>query len=41
MKFTNGFWLVKEEYAPEYVQDIYEVEEDSESVRMYAPYKKI
>ena len=41
MKFTNGFWLVKEEYAPEYVQDIYEVEEDSEGVRMYAPYKKI
>lgn len=41
MKFTNGFWLVKEEYTPRYVRDIYEVEEESREVKMYAPYKKI
>ena len=41
MKFTNGFWLVREEFDPEYVQDIYEVEETGEGVKMYAPYKKI
>ena len=41
MKFTNGFWLVKEEYTPRYVRDIYEVEEGSREVKMYAPYKKI
>ena len=41
MKFTNGFWLVRDEYAPDYVRDFYTVEEDEDSVRAYAPYKKI
>ena len=41
MKFTNGFWLVRDEYTPDYVRDFYTVEEDEDSVRAYAPYKKI
>ena len=32
MKFTNGFWLVRDEYAPDYVRDFYTVEEDEDSV---------
>ena len=41
MKFTRGFWLVRDEYIPDYVQDIYEVEEGEREIKMYAPYKKI
>ena len=41
MKFTKGFWLVRDEYTPEYVRDFYAVEECEDSVKAYGPYKKI
>ncbi len=41
MKFTKGFWLVRDEYTPDYVRDIYCVEEDEKRLRAFAPYKKI
>ncbi len=41
MKFTKGFWLVRDEYRPDYVRDFYAVEESKDAVRAYAPYKKI
>ena len=41
MKFTRGFWLVREEYTPEYVRDFYVVEDGADTVRAYGPYKKI
>ncbi len=41
MKFTNGFWLTKEEFTPEYVRGFYCVEESDEAVRAYGPYREI
>ncbi len=41
MKFTNGFWLVKDEFTPDYIRDIYSVEDRQDGVHIYAPYKKI
>ena len=41
MKFTRGFWVVRDDYTPDYVRDFFSVEEDGTSVKAYAPYKKI
>ena len=41
MKFTKGFWLVRDEYRADYVRDFYCVEDRGESVRAYGPYKEI
>ena len=41
MKFTKGFWLVRDEYRAEYVRDFYTVEERGGAVAAYGPYKKI
>ena len=41
MKFTKGFWLVRDEYRAEYVRDFYTVEERGGAVKAYGPYKKI
>ena len=41
MKFTKGFWLVRDEYTPEYVRDFYAVEESAGAVKAYGPYRKI
>ena len=41
MKFTNGFWLTKEEFTPEYVRGFYCVEESDEAVRAFGPYREI
>ena len=37
MKFTKGFWLVRDEYTPEYVRDFYAVEGCADSVKAYGP----
>ena len=39
MKFTNGFWLVRDEFQADYVRDIYEVEERENELLAFAPYK--
>ena len=41
MKFTNGFWLVRDEFQADYVRDIYEVEERENELLAFAPYKQI
>ena len=41
MKFTNGFWMVRDEYIPSYVCDFHSVREDEEGIHAYAPYRKI
>ena len=41
MKFTKGFWLVRDEFKPDYVRDFYAVEETEAWVRAYAPYSRI
>lgn len=41
MKFTNGFWLVRDDFTAEYVRDFYSVEQKGETVLAYGPYRKI
>lgn len=41
MKFTDGFWMVKPEFTPDWVRDIYEVEQVNKGLCCYAPYRKI
>ena len=41
MKFTNGFWLLRDDFTADYVRDIYSVEETDTSVRFFGPYRKI
>ena len=41
MKFTNGFWMVKDEFKADYVRDLLDVEETEDEVRFYGPYQKI
>ncbi|WP_243110379.1 hypothetical protein [Ruminococcus sp. AM42-11] len=40
MKFTNGFWLVRDEFQADYVRDIYEVEERENELLAFAPINK-
>ena len=41
MKFTNGFWLARDEFRADYVRDIYEVEEQEKRTPGFCPYKQI
>lgn len=41
MKFTNGFWLTRNEYEAEYVKEIYKWDVTDKSLTFFAPYKKI
>ena len=41
MKFTNGFWLLRDDFTADYVRDIYCVEETDTDVRFFGPYRKI
>lgn len=41
MKFTNGFWLTKPEFTPDFVREIYEGDAYEGALRFYAPYRKI
>ena len=41
MKFTNGFWVVKPEFSPEFVREIYDYEIRGEALKLYAPYRRI
>lgn len=41
MKFTNGFWLLRPEFTPDYVREIYTGGEEEGALRIYAPYRKI
>ena len=40
MKFTNGFWLVRDEFQADYVRDIYEVEERKTNSWLLPPINK-
>lgn len=40
MKFTNGFWLVRDEFQADYVRDIYEVEERENELLLLPPINK-
>ena len=41
MKFTNGYWLLRPEFTPDYVREIYEGGEEKGALRFYGPYRKI
>ncbi|GHV26314.1 alpha-xylosidase [Clostridia bacterium] len=41
MKFTNGFWLMREEYDASFPSDIREIVESDGQLVFYAPYKRI
>ena len=41
MKFTNGYWVVKPEFSPEFVREIYDYEVCGEALKLYAPYRRI
>src|SRR5512133_2714059 len=41
MKFTDGYWLMRKGYEPNYAAQAYDVETDAESLTVYAPTKKI
>ncbi|MCR5763806.1 MAG: alpha-xylosidase [Treponema sp.] len=41
MKFTNGFWLTRKEYEADYAKEIYKWDSTSDSLTLFAPYKKI
>ena len=41
MKFTNGFWLVRDEFQADYVRDIYEVEERKTNFLAFGSNKQI
>ena len=41
MKFTNGFWLVRDEYTPDYIRDVYTVEETEDRLAAYCPYRPV
>jgi Alpha-glucosidases, family 31 of glycosyl hydrolases len=41
MKFTNGFWLTRNEYNAEYVREMYKWDAEASVLTIFAPYKKI
>ncbi|WP_143462469.1 alpha-xylosidase [Levilactobacillus enshiensis] len=41
MKFTNGYWLTREEYDVNSPAEAFEAEKDGKTLNVYAPYKRI
>ncbi|MCL2092837.1 MAG: alpha-xylosidase [Treponema sp.] len=41
MKFTNGYWLVKEGISPHFANSVYEIEEADGELVVYAPEKPV
>jgi alpha-D-xyloside xylohydrolase len=41
MKFTDGYWQVREGMTPYFPAEVYEVEIESEAMTIYAPTKKL
>ena len=41
MKFSNGYWMMREGYTPHFAEQAYDVESDAESLTVYAPTRRI
>ncbi len=41
MKFTNGYWQMREGVNPHYAEQVHEVEIEADAIRVYAPTKKL
>ena len=41
MKFTNGYWQMRAGYTPHYAAQAYDIENDPNSLTVYAPTRKI
>ena len=41
MKFTDGYWKVREGYRPHHPREIYETETDGRSVTLYGPTMRV
>lgn len=41
MKFTNGYWRMREGITPYYAEQVHEVEIESDAITVYAPTKKL
>ncbi|RHP34612.1 alpha-xylosidase [Lachnotalea sp. AF33-28] len=41
MKFTDGYWVTKPEYRPEFVEEIYCAKRYGDGLRAYGPYRRI
>ena len=41
MKFTDGYWVTKPEYRPEFVEEIYCAKRYQDGLRAYGPYRRI
>ena len=41
MKFTDGYWMNREEYAVNSPKEVYSYELNKDEVVLYSPYKKI
>lgn len=41
MKFTSGYWMVKDGFTIQSPKEIYSIKKEEDKVTLYAPYKKI
>jgi alpha-D-xyloside xylohydrolase len=41
MKFTDGYWLMRQGYVPYFAAQAYDIETDSASLTVYAPTRKV
>ena len=41
MKFTNGYWRMREGVTPHYAEQVHEVETEADAITVYAPTKKL
>ena len=41
MKFTDGYWQMREGYTPHFAAQAYDIESDGQSLTVYAPTKEI